>query len=289
MASPYATSKRRRFVRLFGPAIIVGYTLACTIVFLAQRKMLYIVPDAPRGMVGRGQVVNVPGGHPMLWLEGAPDAPVVVYFHGNAGQIADCAWTADIFAARNIGFAAVEYPGFGLARGQGTPDEASIYASARAAIAHLKTGLNIAPERLVLMGRSLGSGVAVQLASEGVGTKLVLLTPYTSIPDLAQAIYPWFPAWLLAQDRFNSADKAPRIPIPVLVVHGMKDEIVPVGMGLALAARFPSASFVGVADVGHDEIWDRMHVQRRILDFTQGLNVLPDDGARHFKAETDAD
>lgn len=244
-----------------------GYLALCALLFAAQRSLVFPAPVQRANPVGKSAVVEVPGGTPMLWRAVDGGGPVVVHFHGNGEQIAGLAWLAEAYASAGVSFAAVEYPGYPGAAG--SPSEASILAAARAALVHLTGPLGIAKDRLVLEGQSLGSGVAVALAAEGWGRRLVLLTPYTSLPDVAARAFPFFPVRLLMRDRFDSASRAATLSLPVLVVHGTRDEVVPFVLGQALAAKFPNARFLEVPNAGHNDVWDRPPAQAEVFRFVQ--------------------
>lgn len=251
-------------------AVVTAYVLLCAALFVAQRSILYPAPRAGRTS-GRGVTrVDVPGGGLFLYrAPSGPDAPVVVHFHGNGEQAGDSEWLARELGERGLGVALVEYPGYGLLAGQGSPTEESIVDAATAAVEHLKT-LGVAPNRVVLSGQSLGSGVAVELAKRGVGARLLLLTPYTRLPDVAQAAFPWVPVGLLMLDRFDSASKAKDVKIPVLVIHGSADEVIPQRLGRALSGMFPQARFISVDGGHHNDLWDRADVLDQAVSFLTG-------------------
>jgi pimeloyl-ACP methyl ester carboxylesterase len=246
-------------------ALAAAYLGICAVLFLIQRALVF---PAPRGRedAGRGTIVMVPGGTPMLWraIDGA--GPVVVHFHGNGEQIGSLGWLADALATRKVSFAAVEYPGYPGA--PGTPSEASILAAAERALEHLAGPMGVGRQRIVLSGQSLGTGVAVRLAASGWGTRLVLLSPYTSMPEVAaRGVLRAFPVRLLMRDRFDSELLAPRIDRPVLVLHGSRDEVVPIELGRALSTRFPHARFVQVTGAGHNDLWQHPPTMSEYLDF----------------------
>jgi pimeloyl-ACP methyl ester carboxylesterase len=245
--------------------LVAAYLGLCAMLFLFQRALVF---PAPRERVeaSRGTIVLVPGGTPMLWSAVGGTGPVVVHFHGNGEQIGGLGWLAEALAERQVSFAAVEYPGYPGA--PGTPSEVSIVAAAEKALEHLTGPMGIARERIVLSGQSLGTGVAVRLAANGWGTKLVLLSPYTSMPDIAvRGVFRVFPVRLLMRDRFESGALARRIDRPVLVLHGDRDEVVPFDLGQALSARFPHARFVEVRGAGHNDLWQHPPTTSEYLDF----------------------
>jgi hypothetical protein len=176
---------------------------------------------------------------------------VVAYFHGNGEDLADSIPMISLLRSLGMGVLAVEYPGYGIAGG--TPSESGAYAAAESALGWLRAERGVGPDRVVLLGQSLGSGVAAEMAKRGLGSRLVLISPFTSIPDMARRIIPFFPSRFV-RHRFDTLSKAPGIALPVLVIHGTEDEVVPFAMGERLARTFPSAQLVVVAEGRHNDL-----------------------------------
>ncbi len=151
--------------------------------------------------------------------------PILVYFHGNRGNLGDRANKFKTFLAHPVGFLAVSYRGYGSSEGE--PSESGLYEDARTAVRFLmEQGIPLS--RIVFYGESLGTGVAVQMALEFGGAKaLVLEAPYTSVVRRAQEKYPFIPASHILKDHFNSAAKIKSIQMPVLIFHGRLDEVIP--------------------------------------------------------------
>lgn len=239
-------------------ALGAGYLLVCGAAFAMQRELIFPAPKEGRAPRAGVTMVEVPGATLFLWRPPpVPGGPVVVHFHGNAEQAADMEWLAEPLGEAGAGLALVEYPGYGLAAGKGSPSEDALVEAGEKALSHLTQVLGVSRGQLVLSGQSLGSGVAVELARRGWGRKLLLFTPYTSLPDVAAAAFPFLPTGLLMRDRFESLDKAAQIRVPVLVVHGTRDEVIPQRLGRALAARFPSGRFLSVEGGHHNDLWDQ--------------------------------
>lgn len=242
------------------------YLGAGALLFFLQRVMLFPAPRQPAPLVGKGEILQVPGGTPMLWRPAEGAGRVVVHFHGNGEQIASTAWLGEELARRGVSFAAVEYPGYPGAAG--VPSEEGIVAAAERAVQHLTTTMGISPERVVLSGQSLGTGVAVVLASRGRGTRMALLSPYTSLPAVAaRGALRLFPVRLLMHDQFDSAARASGIRQPVLVLHGDRDEVVPFALGQALVERFPRARLVRVQGAGHNDLWEHPSTESEYFAF----------------------
>ena len=132
---------------------------------------------------------------------------------------------------------AFDYRGF--SRNPGVPSEAGVYEDALSAYRHLTHRLDVPPERIILAGRSLGSAVAVELATRVPSGGLLLFSAIDSVPATGSRIYFWAPVSLLATQRFDSFAKAPRVRVPVLQVHASKDWLVPIRAARALFRRFP--------------------------------------------------
>ena len=207
-----------------------------------------------------------------LELRGGGAAPVVVHFHNNREVAEQTAGVARELAARGLGVVLAEYRGYGGA-GNGSPSEEGLYADAEAVLEMLRAR-GVGPERIVLWGTSLGTGVAAEMARRGRGGRLVLVTPYTSIPDLIADVVPFLPAGLLVADHFDTLSKASSIAIPTLVVHGDADEIVPFRMGQRLAAAIPGAHLLRIPGGRHGDLLQRAHSS--IVEAIAAVGSAPD-------------
>lgn len=220
--------------------LAIFYTTLTGGVYLFQRRILYfpnstaVAPQDVALTQCRTQPLIAPDNTALNAWYCPPQAgfATIVYFHGNAGHLGDRANKFRAFTQAGFGLMAVSYRGYGGSAG--TPSEAGIYSDARTAIAYV-TGQERTPlSRLVLYGESLGTGVAVQMASEHAVAAMVLEAPYTSVVDRGQEKYPFLPVSLLAKDRFESAAKLPSLRLPVLILHGERDTTIPVHHGRAM-------------------------------------------------------
>jgi fermentation-respiration switch protein FrsA (DUF1100 family) len=190
-----------------------------------------------------------------LDLPAPPGARTVVHFHNNRDTAADAADLARGLHALGLGVLLVEYRGYGVSRGA-EPSEEGLYDDAEAALDGL-AARGVGPERVVLWGTSLGTGVAAEMARRGRGAALVLVTPYTSIPDVVTAAAPLVPTWLLLPYRFDTLRKTAEISVPTLVIHGDEDEIVPFWMGSRLATAISGARLLRVEGGHHGDLFLR--------------------------------
>jgi pimeloyl-ACP methyl ester carboxylesterase len=185
----------------------------------------------------------------------APDgAPTIVHLHGVGVTMREVVPVGEALARRGLGVVLVEYRGFGESPGR--PTEEGLYEDALAVLAALSADER-STEEIVLLGVSLGSGVAVEMAARGFGSRLILVTPFTSASRVLRRLLPFIPPFLIASGRFDNAAKAGRIGIPTLVIHGDRDWVVPQSMGRALAEAIHGARLVIVPRGGHTDLFDR--------------------------------
>jgi fermentation-respiration switch protein FrsA (DUF1100 family) len=179
------------------------------------------------------------------------DKSVVIYFHGNAEVIS---WQARRFrrlVSDGTGLLAVSYRGYGGSTGE--PTETGLHLDADAAYAF--AAARYAAPRIAVWGHSIGTGVAVALAAERPIAKLILEAPFTSAADLAARLFPIVPVRLLMKDQFRSDERISEVTVPVLIMHGSRDNTIPIAFGERLyeLVRGPK-KFVRFADAGHIEL-----------------------------------
>jgi uncharacterized protein len=254
---------------------LAAYVAVAAVAWSLQRSLLYPAPRRPVTPELEGaRLERIPGpdGRTVyaLHVPAARDAPTIVHFHGNGEELADQVPLARSLKSLGLGLLAVEYPGYGLARDE-SPSELRIYADAEAAIARLRER-GVPRERTVLMGLSLGSGVAAEMALRGHGSRLILLAPFTSIVDMARRTLPILPVGLLVRDRYDTAAKAERLTLPTLVVHGDHDEVIPFAMGQRLTELLPNARLATIAGGRHADLLSHhgAHVLEEIAWFSRG-------------------
>lgn len=219
--------------------------------------LLFPAPEASKEPAAQGgQLLRLPTAKEdaiALWAPPQPGRAVVVFFHGNATQIGDLGWLVDVLRGDGNGVLLVEYPGYGVAAG--SPSEASIYRSAARALDELPK-LGVDKAHTVLVGQSLGSGVAAEMATRGYGSRLLLISPFTSIADLVDGLVPFGLGGVFVTDKFDTLSKARRLKMETVIAHGDLDWIVPVEMGRELAHRIPGARLEVVEGAGHNDMLD---------------------------------
>lgn len=240
---------------------VVLYVTAVGIMYFAQRSFIYFpdpvrISPAAAGLPDVAEVgIATPDGERLVaWYGKArPGQPTILYFHGNGGSLALRADTMARHLERGRGMLMMAYRGY--SGSSGSPSEAANVADAKLAYDWL-VGNGVKPDDIILYGESLGSGVAIQVAREKKVAGLALDSPYTSILELASAAYPWLPVGLLLRDRYESVTSIGDVHVPVFVLHGEADDIVPVEMGrrLLAAANEPKEikTMPGAGHVIHD-------------------------------------
>jgi fermentation-respiration switch protein FrsA (DUF1100 family) len=233
---------------LLGIAVVV-YLLILLGMFVFQRKLMYIpektILEPEHYGVQNTRIIPLVSEDKTeieaWYLEATkPSLPLIVYYHGNAGHIGDRMAKISHFVAAGFGVLAVSYRGYG--KSKGAPTEMGLYADARTALLHALDTLEIPPERIVLYGESLGSGIATHMAKDMADKHtpvagLILEAPYTSVARRSQEMYPFIPALYLVKDKFHSIDKIAGIHCPVMIFHGEKDTVIPIHHGRALLEK----------------------------------------------------
>jgi fermentation-respiration switch protein FrsA (DUF1100 family) len=248
-------------------AIAAAYLAITAMLFLFQRRLVFASSRQPIGGPADSEVPEMrPLRYPTAdgleltaWYApsraGAAQRQLtIVYFHGNAGTLADRAFKARFLLDRGYGMLLTGYRGYG--GNPGRPSEAGVYADARAALDYLAS-LGVPSARTVLYGESLGTGVAVQMALERQAAALVLESPYSSLTDVAAYHYWWTPARWVLRDRFDSLAKIGRVRMPILILHGERDLTIPIRFGRRLFAAAPEPKEFRAFSLGaHEGLFD---------------------------------
>ena len=248
-------------------AAVGAYAALLGFMYVAQRQLMYHPAGALETPAASGvgemrpHILPTDDGLTLQSWYAPPEGerPVIVYFHGNAGHIGDRGFKARPFLDSGLGVMLVGYRGFG--DNPGSPSENGLYRDAEAALSFLEAE-GVGPDKWVLYGESLGTGLAVEMAKRraDAGTPVVAVTleaPFTSMGDAAQFRYPFLPARWLVRDRYHSLEKIASISAPLLVFHGDRDDVVPFDLGKRLyeAAAEPKA-FEHINGARHSDLFD---------------------------------
>ena len=242
---------------------VAGYVLLVALLFVGQRALLYHptttrIPPAAAGLPQAQEVTldTSDGERLIAWHVPARDGkPVVIYFHGNAEIVP---WRVERHRktiADGTGLIALNFRGYGGSTG--TPTEEGLHRDAAAAYAF--AAARYPPERIVLWGHSLGTGVAVRLASEKPVGKVILEAPYSSTVDVAAALFPFVPVRWLMKDQFHSDQWIGAVKAPLLILHGARDDVIDINFGRRLFAlahepkrliTYPNGNHIDLDDYG---------------------------------------
>jgi fermentation-respiration switch protein FrsA (DUF1100 family) len=269
----------RRFILSLLKGAVIVYAMVVGILWFMQDSMLYHRSSgAPMlndpTLLPKREIVcltTADGLNLRSWYFRAarPDAPTVLYLHGNAGDIGNHLPFSKFLIEAGYGLLALEYRGYG--GNPGSPSEAGLIDDGRAAYDFLKAQ-GIPDSHIVLFGESLGTGVAVALAAERPARAMILRAPYTSIADVAQIQLPYIPARWLVRDKFDSLSKIGASKVPVFMFHGMHDTLIPPEVGRALfAAANEPKTWLSIDNVGHNDV-QTPDAEGAVLDF---LKTLP--------------
>ena len=286
--------RRKHFVRRTS-----GWLLTLALVYmvfisslgLMQKRLMYF-PDAARFVPSEWalkeleplEVTTEDGLKITSWYHPAQSRGkfTIVFFQGNAGHLGYRNYKVRPWLDAGYGVLMVGYRGFG---NPGSPSEEGLYADARAAVDALRDR-GIKEKAMVFYGESMGTGVATQMATEYDTSGLILESPYTSVPDVGADRYPLVPVHWLLRDVYNSLDKIKDVHVPLLILHGDIDHVVPTKFGKQLfAAANEPKKFELVADAGHNDVYN-IHSQQVILSFITGL---PTDPLLHERMPTASD
>lgn len=262
-----------RFASRLLIGLLIVYLALVAMLFFAQRSLLFPAPqDVHAPAAGFAAVaLDTADGLTLQAQWRAPDAgqATVVWFHGNGGSLAGATAETAQFAASGYGVLLVEYRGYG--GNPGAPSEQGFYQDGQAAMAFV-AGQGVAASRTIIIGHSMGTGAATEMARRFSPAALVLLAPFTSLPDAAALAIPYAPVKWLVRDQFDNLAKVRGLTMPVLILHGTADPIVPFALGQRLAKAAPTATFRAIEGAGH-EISFEVGPQEAQLEWlrTQGL------------------
>lgn len=259
MSLPTTGKRKMRIVLWLLGVGAVFYVALALGMFLIQRHLLYHTAGSLPPPPPPFRAVSVPTADGLTltaWYVPPPQpgGKVVLSFHGNSGTIAQRLDRARRILDSGMGVMLQEYRGFAGMPGQ--PTEDGLYEDGRAALRWL-IAQGIDSAQVVLYGESLGTGVAVQLASETKPAGLMLDAAYTSIPDVAARQYFFLPVHWLALDRFESLAKIGRVTAPVLLMHGQFDLLIPPRHARRLLSAANEPKTLVMVPAGHPDVFVR--------------------------------
>ena len=252
--------------------VIVAYAIFVFFLATFQRYFMYFPDKTKPELVHNARLVNVKT-QDGLDLEGwyfeASDKqkPVIVYFHGNAGHFANRLFKVIHYINEGYGILLAEYRGYGGNPGQ--PSEQGFYQDGRAYMDWLHN--EITGDNIILYGESIGSGAAVQMATEYDVNGLILETPFSSMVEVASKHYFYVPVKWFIKDRYLNIDKITHTKAPLLILHGHSDITIPISSAQKLfdAAEEPK-KFIAFQDGNHNNLYD-FGAAQHVLKFLSDL------------------
>jgi len=226
------------------------YGALCLYLFLMQSRMIYYphmpsrqLTASPADMGLEYESVSIITKDKITlhgwFVPASEEKGVLLFFHGNAGNISHRLDSLKIFHDLGLSTLIIDYRGYG--RSQGTISEQGSYFDAEAAWNYLTEIKNIPAQKIVVLGRSLGGAIAAFISARQTPGVLILESAFTSVPDVAAKLYPFFPVRLLSRFQYNTKKSLQSVNCPVLIIHSPGDDIIPFENGLQLyeSARVP--------------------------------------------------
>jgi uncharacterized protein len=250
-------------------ALALGYVALLLLLRLSETRLLYVpggsrtLTPVPPALGLAPERIEIPSGDGLTlvaWVIRAPALDTagrwLLICHGNAGNLSEAGRPEHYAGLRALGLnlLAFDYRGYG--ESSGSPSEAGLYRDAEAAYGYLRDTLGVSPDRIILFGHSLGSAVAVELATRVPAAGLVLDGALMSVTARAQEVYPYVPVRWVARSRYASIEKIGRVQLPKLFLHARQDDVIPISHGRRLYdAAPPPKTFVELAG-GHGDAFE---------------------------------
>lgn len=232
--------------------LVLTYLAVLALLFVFQARLVYPAPQEYHAPAPGFRAVRLDTQDGLAltahWRAPEAEQPTLVFFHGNGGSLAGASEETRLLATQGYGVLLVEYRGYG--GNPGEPSEEGLYRDGRAAMAFL-AAKRIAPARTIVIGHSIGTGTATQMAAEFDPAALILIAPFTSLADAAGEAMPLVPVEALLKDRYDNLAKLRGLTMPILIQHGTADEVVPHAQGKRLAKAARGATFQSFKGEGH--------------------------------------
>ena len=253
-------------------SIIIAYIVVIIFVYFYQRNLLYHPSE------NNYQNDTIQFNHQEIFIKVNDEIKLkswiinkdlknfktLVFFHGNAGDLSNRIYKLNELDKLNINILLISWRGF--SGNEGYPTEKNLYEDAEAAIKWLNKK-KVSNSQIILYGESLGTGVAVEIASKNNFNSIILESPFTSIENSAKIYYPYLPVSFLLKDRYDSISKIKKINSPILVMHGRKDDIVPFFMGKKLFEKANSPKDSYFTDIDDHMMEFNSQLLNKIKDF----------------------
>ena len=257
--------------------LLVLVTVAVALLYFFQARLLFYptklatnlvfkfpIPHQEKFIAYDGEIL-----HTLLFKSSNPRARLI-YFHGNGGALDSWGHVAvDLVQKLNVDVLIVDYPGYGKSSGSLPVSEQALYRSAEAAFAELLKSTD-SQLPLIVYGRSLGSAVASHLAAKPEVRALILETPYTSMKAMAKVVFPYVPSILVRYNLDNEINLR-AVNVPILILHGTNDNVVPYGQGKELHSQKATSEFVSIDGGSHNDLPEHALYWDAVINFVANL------------------
>lgn len=255
--------------------IFIAYLIVVMFIYFYQRKLLYHPSENnyldETNLNHKIEKIYVQSDTKLIswYYNNNKSHKTILFFHGNAGRLDNRVYKLNELAKLNINYFIVAYRGF--SGNEGKPSEEGIYKDSEAAKKWLNEN-GVDDKNIILYGESLGTAVAVDLASKNNFAGIILESPFTSMTKLAKKYYPYLPVKILLKDKYDSENKLHKINIPILIMHGYKDTIVPFEMGKEMFNKSNDPKFKYFNETDDHMMDYNSDLISSIKNFVEGLN-----------------
>tara|TARA_Y100000590_G_scaffold288607_1_gene324942 strand:- start:3636 stop:4448 length:813 start_codon:yes stop_codon:yes gene_type:complete len=261
-------------------ALVLFYILLVVVVFFFQRNLLYHPnvdnylkdnaveepTEIKKVKITTEDKIDLIG---WFYNKDIKKFKTIVFFHGNAGSLNNRTYKLNHIKDLNVNFLIIAWRGFNGNKGK--PNESGLYEDAKSAVRWLNMR-GIKDENIILYGESLGTAIAVEIAQNKRFAGVILESPFTSMVNMGKKYYPFFPVSLLLKDKFESHKKINKISVPILIIHGKVDKIVPYAMGKKMYELANEPKFFYSQEYGDHMVEYDEKLLLALEHFFQGLN-----------------
>ena len=269
--------KKTNYLMFILLTFIIIYTFVVIFVYSSQRNLLYhpkennyygdeLLVDISRVKIKTKDNIDL-----ISWYHNKNpiNYKTILFLHGNAGSLENRIHKINHFKDMKVNFLIIAWRGF--SGNKGKPTEKGLYEDARSAVAWLKSK-NIKERNIIIYGESLGTAVAVEIAQNRNFAGIILESPFTSMTDVGKNKYPFLPIKLLLKDKYESDKKIKNISIPILIMHGKVDKIVPFNMGRKMYELANKPKYFYFSDYDNHMMEYNKKLLNSLKSFIYGLN-----------------
>ena len=269
--------KKTNYLMFILLTFIIIYTFVVIFVYSSQRNLLYhpkennyygdeLLVDISRVKIKTKDNIDL-----ISWYhnKNSINHKTILFLHGNAGSLENRIHKINHFKDMKVNFLIIAWRGF--SGNKGKPTEKGLYEDARSAVAWLKSK-NIKERNIIIYGESLGTAVAVEIAQNRNFAGIILESPFTSMTDVGKNKYPFLPIKLLLKDKYESDKKIKNINIPILIMHGKVDKIVPFNMGRKMYELSNKPKYFYFSDYDNHMMEYNKKLLNSLKSFIYGLN-----------------